>query len=537
MLLIPRDYQAGAVKATFDYFRKKTGNPLIVMPTGTGKSLVAALFMQECERMWKGTRIILVTHVQELIEQDHDAVFEIWPDCSLTGIYSAALKKRQDTQLMFASIQSIFRKAYDFDPFDIIIVDEAHRIPKSSIGMYHQFFRDCLVNNPKMKVIGLTATDFRLDDGCLTDGKERLFDEVCYRVELRDMIEQGYLSPLISKPSEIQPDLSRVHVKMGEYVQRELTEVMQCGVTIDALNECIQYGHDRKSWLGFAVSVDHAIECRDILMEKGIPTAVIHGGTPKDERAAIIDDFKNRRTLRCVVNCKVLTTGFNAPCIDMIFDLAPTQSTSLYIQKVGRGTRKYPGKENCLYMDFGRNIETHGPIDKVRIKKQYSAMEGEKSELSKVPSRECFQCKELVPISSRECPDCGFVFPMSDIINHEATASTKSIMHELEILEIEKIEYYIHHKMGKESLRVEYYCKGYGRFQSAVSEWVCLEHRGRARTEAEKWWTRRTDIETPGEVEDALEIARKGELDAPLALKVDSNGAFKKIISYLWKAN
>jgi len=177
-----RPYQQESIDSLYTHFGKFDGNPLIVLPTGTGKSVVIAKFLQGAIEAWPDTRIVMVTHVKELIAQNFQTLIRNWPEAP-AGIYSAGLNRRDiHSQIVCAGIQSIYKRAYELQGVDLILVDEAHLIPRSSDTMYGQFLREVKEINPDVKVIGFTATPYRMDSGMLHTGKDHLFDAIAYEI-------------------------------------------------------------------------------------------------------------------------------------------------------------------------------------------------------------------------------------------------------------------------------------------------------------------------------------------------------------------
>ncbi len=191
-----RDYQKEAIDSIYKYFDDNDGNPLVELPTGAGKSLINAGFIERTVMTWPGTRILMLTHVKELIEQNHEKLLTLWPS-SPCGIYSASLKRKDKHQdIIFAGIQSIYNKAFELDKFDLVIIDECHMVPNKASGTYRKFLADLKIANPKVKVIGLTATPYRLDNGMLTHGDDRIFTDTCYRLPIKTLLDRGYLAPV-----------------------------------------------------------------------------------------------------------------------------------------------------------------------------------------------------------------------------------------------------------------------------------------------------------------------------------------------------
>jgi superfamily II DNA or RNA helicase len=343
-----RPYQRAAIDAIYDYFGTATGNPLVVMPTGTGKSVVLAHFLREAVGDWGDTRILVLTHVRELIRQNFQALVRVWP-LAPAGIYSAGLNKRDiGAQILVAGIQSIHKRAYNVQRCDLVLIDEAHLLGVADTGMYRKFLKELREINPHLKVIGFTATPYRMDSGLLHEGKDRLFTDVAYEVPLLQMIEQGYLCPVVPKRTETQLDVTGVGTRGGEFIAGELERAVDLDpVTQSAVDEIVRLGTERGSWLIFASGVSHAEHVRDAIRTRGISCEMVNGETPIPERDRILGDFKSGR-LRAVTNVGVLTTGFDAPGIDLIALMRPTKSLSLYVQMLGRGTRLAEGKDDCI---------------------------------------------------------------------------------------------------------------------------------------------------------------------------------------------
>ena len=520
MSLNLRAYQTAAINGIYNYFAAETGNPLVVIPTAGGKSLVMASFIEGVLKSYPDQRILIVTHVRELIEQNHAELIKLWPQAP-AGIYSAGLKKREiSAQILFAGIQSIHKHVYDVQQCDLVLIDEAHLIPRSSNTMYRSFLDGLKRLNPMLKVIGLTATPYRLDSGRLHEGEEAIFTDIAYEVTVRELIDDGYLSPLISKRMATELDVSEVGTRGGEFIAKDLEAAIdQDAITQSAVDEIFSYSVNRKSWLIFCAGVDHAYHVRDAVRARGVTCETIVGDTPSAQREALIKDFKAGR-IQCLTNANVLTTGFNAPAVDLIAMLRPTKSAGLYVQIVGRGCRLAPGKTDCLVLDFAGNIARHGPIDAIKPKTPKAGEEGE------APTKDCPDCNSIVHAAVRECPDCGHLFPEPQI-KIEARASNLDILSggPPQWVPVTGVNYARHEKLGKPpSLRVDY--------QSGLlshSEWICLEHQGYPRQKAASWWANRAaGLPLPGRVDEALAVVKQLKLPAQIAVR--ASGRFTEIV-------
>ncbi|MCC8255601.1 DEAD/DEAH box helicase [Vibrio campbellii] len=354
-----RPYQADSVKAVIHYFRKHTTPAVIVLPTGAGKSLVIA----ELARLAKG-RVLVLAHVKELVEQNH-AKYEGY---GLKGsIFSAGLgRKETDQQVVFASVQSVVRNLDSFkNQFSLLVIDECHRVPDEKSSSYQKVITHLRELNPGIKVLGLTATPYRLGMGWIyqyhTRGQvrteeSRFFRDCIFELPIRYLLDENFLTPARMMDAPVLSyDFSQLKpANTGRYKEAEMDMVIDKAkrATPQIVEQIIQYAKERKGVMVFAATVRHAQEIYGLLPEG--ETAIVIGDTPTPERDAIIQSFKNRE-IKYLVNVSVLTTGFDAPHVDLIAILRPTESVSLYQQIVGRGLRLSEGKSECLVLDYAGN--------------------------------------------------------------------------------------------------------------------------------------------------------------------------------------
>ncbi|TOA65686.1 ATP-dependent helicase [Vibrio parahaemolyticus] len=354
-----RPYQADSVKAVIHYFRKHSTPAVIVLPTGAGKSLVIA----ELARLAKG-RVLVLAHVKELVEQNH-AKYEGY---GLKGaIFSAGLgRKETDQQVVFASVQSVVRNLDSFkNQFSLLVIDECHRVPNDKNSSYQKVITHLRELNPGIKVLGLTATPYRLGMGWIyqyhTRGQvrteeSRFFRDCIFELPIRYLLDENFLTPARMMDAPVLSyDFSQLKpANTGRYKEAEMDMVIDKAkrATPQIVEQIIQYARERKGVMIFAATVRHAQEIHGLLPEG--ETAIVIGDTPTPERDAIIQAFKNRE-IKYLVNVSVLTTGFDAPHVDLIAILRPTESVSLYQQIVGRGLRLSEGKNECLVLDYAGN--------------------------------------------------------------------------------------------------------------------------------------------------------------------------------------
>ena len=468
-----RPYQRAAIDGLYNYWSDKKGdNPVVVAPTGSGKSLIIAHLIKDA-MSYPGTRVLILTHVKELLEQNASELVALYPEADV-GFYSASLKKKVLRKpITFAGIQSIHKKAYQMVPApDLVIVDEAHLIPKNYGTRYNKFLSDLRICNRGVKVVGLTATPYRLDSGWLHEGDNAIFDGIAYDIPVADLMEQGFLAPVISKSGVKTIDLSNVGKRGGEYIESELAKAASDPELVtETVAEIVRYGAERKAWLVFACGVNHAELLRAEFETHGIAADVVTGADGMSDRADKIERFR-RGESKCLINVNVLTTGFNVPHVDLVAIVRATESTGLYIQIVGRGTRIAPGKENCLVLDYGDNVMRHGFIDKIKPK-----IKG-KSENGEAPVKKCPECLTVNHAAVRVCIECGHEFPPPQF-NHGTKAYSGAMIStqvEAEWVDVNDVGYSRWRKEGKpDSIRVTYYC---GLIK--VSEWLCPDHGGYA---------------------------------------------------------
>ncbi|KYG69217.1 ATP-dependent helicase [Bdellovibrio bacteriovorus] len=395
-----RPYQLEAVQATLKHFRKEKTPAVVVLPTGAGKSLVIA----ELARLAKG-RVLVLAHVKELVEQNHAKYISFGLEA---GIYSAGLQRKDmDQKVIFGSIQSIARAPEDFfDSFSLLVIDECHRVSVQDDTQYFQVISKLQKSNPEICILGLTATPYRLGLGwiyqynehtkTLQTDEERFFKKCIYELTIRYMIKNKYLTMPVKIDSPVACyDFSSLKLHGTSYVAAQVEAVLkdQSRITPLIIKNIIDMAKERQGVMIFTSSVTHAIE-----IMKNLPpyiAALVVGDTPGPDRDEIIEAFKCRK-LKYLVNVSVLTTGFDAPHVDVIAILRPTESVSLYQQIIGRGLRLSAGKTDCLILDYtGQGHGLFSPeIDEDR------------------PSSE----SEIVDVP---CPQCGVINHFWGVRDHE----------------------------------------------------------------------------------------------------------------------
>lgn len=368
-----RDYQQEAVNSAIRFFQKKREPAVIVLPTGAGKSLVIA----ELARIARG-RVLVLAHVKELVEQN----FEKYTSYGLSaGIFSASLgKKDWEHKAIFGSVQSVARAPDDFfKNFSLLVIDECHRVAEEGATQYQEIIKTLLELNPQLCILGLTATPYRLGLGWIYEYSQkgeiktqmkRFFKQCVYELPLSYMIKNRYLTTPIKVDIPVTCyDFSELTDKDQPFTATEVEEVLksQKRLTPFIIKNIIDIAErfERQGVMIFSGSVRHAEEIMTYLPAG--EARLVLGDTEMKNRNEIIEDFKQMK-FRYLVNVSVLTTGFDAPHVDVIAILRPTESNSLYQQIVGRGLRLSGGKKDCFILDYtGMGHDIYAPdIDEKR---------------------------------------------------------------------------------------------------------------------------------------------------------------------------
>lgn len=527
-----RDYQAAAVDSIFRYYESgNTGNPIIAMPTGCGKSLIIGDFIRRAILDYPGTRVMKLTHVKELVGQNLGKLLALWPTAP-AGVYSAGLgRKETGYSITFGGVASVVKcPVGSFGRIDLLVVDECHLVSPEEDAMYQRIIASLREINPHLKVIGLSATPYRLGQGMLTE-PGGIFTDICFDMTTMEcfnwLLDEGYLAPLVPKPTNTVLDVTGVGTSGGEYKQKQLQAAVDIDyVTDGAVQEMIACGQERKHWLVFASGIDHTIHIADALNSYGINATYVHSKMASGQRDANIAAWIAGE-YRAMVNNGILTTGIDFPALDLIAILRPTKSTSLWIQMLGRGTRPFGGKENCLVLDFANNIIRLGPINDPVLPRPRGA-----GGAGSAPVKLCQHCNTWNHASVRICSSCGAEFPKEVKIKEYASqmdliAKTEEI--KTEIFKVDKVVYNEHVKPGKpSSIRISYFC-GLRRFM----EWVSFETSIESNRMAKKWWRERTAVineESPDTTKEAL--ARLNSLKLPTHLRVWLKPKYDKILDY-----
>jgi DNA repair protein RadD len=520
-----RPYQRAAIDAAYTWHGTNTGNCLLVVPTGGGKSLIMGTIAKEA--VDGGARVLVIAHRKELIEQNWKALQHAGLRALDCGLISGQHgRKDRNTPATVGSIQTLVRNPYTYGPFDLLLIDEAHLVPKADDTSYRKFLDAMRTKNPEVRCIGLTATPYRLDSGRLDQGDGRVFHEIAYEISIQTLLDGGFLAPLISKATLARYDVTGVAMRGGEYVESALQSAVDDPETTKAVvAELAQLGASRAKWLVFCAGVQHAEHMAEALTAAGFPAAAVHGGLSASERTERLLALRSGR-LRALTNCDVLTTGYDEPSIDLLALCRPTASTGLHVQMLGRGFRTAPGKTDCLVLDFAGNCLTHGPVDALRIRDPKQKRPGD------APAKTCPSCQEIVGTATRLCPRCQFAFPPPAPAQLAPTALMAPVMSREKVpakwYDVTSVEYTRHTPRDpkkRDTFRVDYKYH----FQRIGTEWICIEHDGFAQEKARTWWADHLGGPFPSSIDEALDRAEA--LEKPVAVALEPDGQYDRVVN------
>ena len=514
-----RWYQTEASDALFKAIETPGCAPVIAVPTGAGKTVIMGLFITKYLKKYPDNEVLVLSHTQLIIEQDAEALENFFPDKHI-AVYSAGLDRREQGQITVAGIQSAVRNPETFQWANLVIVDEVHTVNHEATGMYRT-----LLDSMKATLTGMSATVYRSGHGYIYKGLGTLFNTLVYDLtsikNFNRLVDEGYLSNLIPIETETQLNSEGITKSGGDFNLKQLSEAHdRIEITRSAIKNALHYGKNYKKWLVFAIDIDHANSINDELNSAGIDSLVLHSEIQVD-RNEIIDQFTKGGS-RALVSVGMITTGFDAPNVDLILMLRPTASAVLHVQMLGRGLRVASGKDHCLVLDYAGNTARLGPINNVIVpKSKESKGKGE------APTKTCPQCRTITYASAKYCESCDYEYVFKTKL--EKSASQEDVIQKNKSplkkwMKVSTTQYSIHRKPGvPDSVMITYMC---GLFR--VRQWLCVAHPGSAGMLGQHIAARRG---YEGEMTAKDLYAGRDRLRVPDKIQVDLVGKYPQVVN------
>jgi superfamily II DNA or RNA helicase len=332
-----RPYQVEAIVAIEEAERRGVRRPLLGLPTGTGKTVIFAALIRR-----RGGRALVLAHRDELLSQATDKIRQIDPVARM-GLVKAEANEIE-APVVVASMQTLARQSRLAQlprQFETVVVDEAHHATADTYRRVLEWTADSPL------VLGVTATPERADNASLGE----VWDEVVYSRSLLEMIRAGYLVDLRGLRVRLDVDFSRLRVSHGDFVDAEAAAVLTAAdAPAHACAAYLEHAAGRKA-LVFTPTVELAHLMAEAFRDGGVAAEAVDGSLPLEERRAILARLRSGKT-RVVANCAVLTEGFDEPSVECVIIARPTRSRILYVQMIGRGTRTFPNKRDCMIIDL-----------------------------------------------------------------------------------------------------------------------------------------------------------------------------------------
>jgi superfamily II DNA or RNA helicase len=387
-----RPYQVRALDACRAVIRAGKRRVLLVAPTGSGKTTIAAESIRSA--VARGSRTLFLAHRQELLNQCHDRLLEFGVRSSIIRAADPRLDPNQAVQV--ASVPTLARRLERFasDDFALIVTDEAHHVRANTYARILEHFRGARA------VLGLTATPIRADGRGLAES----YDVLVEAASMRELVKLGFLVP-VRMYTAPDMDLTGIHRRQGDYVLSELGERMNREVLVgNIVTEWQRLASDRRTVI-FATTVAHSQSIASRFMAAGIRAEHLDGGMDEQERDGILERVRCGAT-QVVVNCQILTEGWDMPEVACCVLARPTKSLGLYLQMSGRALRPAPGKRDCIILDHANCFREHGGVSD----RQWTLSTDKPKSAAEVPEKICPRCGLIIPLGCRECPECVFVF-------------------------------------------------------------------------------------------------------------------------------
>jgi len=548
--LVLRPYQIRVLDQVWAALQVKL-NVLITAPCAAGKAILFAKIIQRLLRENPEFRALILVDREILVTQSRDKLYLVAPELGGDiGIVCASVTTAKDLhqRVTVASRQTIINQLNRFPPVQLTIIDECHlmAIPRDDDpepDQFAQIIKKLWEYNPKMRLVGCTASPYRLGTGYIHGGRNKggsrpYFDVVDAEVTTRELLDGGFIAPMVGRVrtgKALAEDLQTVSITAGEYNLGQLSEVM-CKEThvqscVDAWRE---YASDRRKTIIFCATIEHAEAVAAAFKDAGVSATAIHSKLPPIEEASRMRALR-QGSLLVFTSVAKLTTGMDVVDIDCIIMARPTKSTALYQQCVGRGQRIADGKIDCLVIDLvGATQEFGTDMDNLKVTIPRDSSGDAPFKICPGEKQDGTVCGQSVHASLKFCPYCSFEFPIDPAVEAKLGKLEKVKFNEApepDEYHVEHVRYQVHmsQSSGKALIRVEYDCGFYAR---KIYEYLCLPdyYDGYAVAKARAWWAERSQDEFPDTVQDFMTVAEY--LPMPTEILVTKDGKYYRVVGY-----
>lgn len=546
-----RPYQIEALNVLHSELQEKDVL-LLQAATGAGKTMIVCRMINRYFYDHPGRSFLVLMHKRELVSQfldtfiNHTEIKKEDIGICCAGLGSWDTSKR----VTIATVQTLINKMGEYPGADLIVIDETHRVGHDYESQYQSIIATLRDYKPSHKVIGLTATAYRLNHGLIYGPKAKhpnFFPELTHRIKYAELRDHGYLMPLTGyiAAENASVDLQGVELVSGEYHMGQAGRVM--GRYVSAAVDAMElYAGEHKHIAVFACTINHAETLLDAFLKRGHSAVVVHSQLDSKTRKEALKRWQSG-VARVAISINILTEGFDWPGLSCLIFCRPTKSPVVWVQAIGRVLRIAENKPKSLMIDLtGNALEFGMDIDDPKFKLQIND-----SGSGEVPTKTCRNifpdgkiCGEVVHAACRVCPACGYEWTQEEVEALLPELKKVSFNKPVEAPMWHKVEsmhvgVHENHNTGKKLLRVQFECEptNYYKRPIHVSEWICLPdfYDGYAVTMGEKKWEQFTDDEFPGDVEIASWYANES-FRRPTEILLGKDGKYHKILEYRFPA-
>lgn len=533
----PRQYTLDAIDALTNGLKEEK-EFLLQAIMGAGKTVITCKVIEKYF-FESHIRFLILCHKPNLIEQfqktfrEKTAIPQHEIGISCASLDSKVINKR----ITIGSVQTFVNKIKCYQECDLLVIDEAHRIEIGKGSRYDKVINILRYKNPDMRIVGITATPYRLGHGYIYGNRcvgKNLFPNLNHRITYEELKSQCYLMPLegkIAVNSSLSKDMKSVETS-GDYILNQLSDVMVKEIHLQtAVDGIKQYCNGFKHICVFCCSIDHAEKLKNLIGDR---CTTVHSELSKKEQKFNLDNWK-RGITPIITSINILAEGFDFPPLDCLVNARPTLSSALWLQMIGRVLRISEGKDRAFLLDLTGNTEYFGTdLDNIRVNIPKQIEEKEKKEHQF--EKECPECHTFVHVARFDCPNCGHEYPAREQIEATAIPELKDIkFSEPEEHTVHEVVFFRHQKEGKpDSVRVEFHNENYPYRSKIASDWLCFDH-DKAKKFAEEKWKLLTGYDVyPESTDEALAWLKEDPtiLKKPTSILVKKQDRFNKIVDY-----